>query len=91
MAINRYSLYKSFPQPIREIAPSPTDLIHVLSMGERLDNLAQKYYGDPMLVWVIMCANPEYANEFEIPFGKKVRIPYPLERVTSIWNLGKIN
>jgi nucleoid-associated protein YgaU len=70
---------------MRKIKPSNGDVLHKLKMGERIDNLAQKYYKDPTLAWVIACANPEYDNEFEIPIGATVRIPYPLQRVWDGW------
>jgi nucleoid-associated protein YgaU len=31
---------------------------HVIVAGDRLDRLAQEYYGDPRLWWVIAQANP---------------------------------
>jgi hypothetical protein len=86
MAVSRYVPNNSFvPQPIRKVVPSYTDVLHPLKMGERIDNLAYKYYKDPLLSWVIMCANPQYDNEFEIPYGVTIRIPYPLQRVFDAW------
>ena len=54
-------------------------------MGERIDNLAGKYYNDSKLGWIIMYANTEYDNEFEVPAGVNVRIPFPLQRVMDSW------
>jgi hypothetical protein len=54
-------------------------------MGERIDTLAGKYYEDPTLGWVIMSANPQYENEFDIPFGVDLRIPFPLQRIFDAW------
>jgi len=85
--MSRYLLSNDFPQPIKKIIASSSDIIHTLKMGERIDNLAQKYYNDPLMGWVIMCANPEWENEFEIPFGSKIRIPYPLQRVFDSWKI----
>jgi len=56
-------------------------------MGERIDQIANKYYNDPTLSWVIMCANPQYDNEFEIKIGDDIRIAYPLQRVFDSWML----
>lgn len=85
--MSRYLYSSDFPGPIRKILPAAEDIIHTLKMGERIDNLAQKYYADPLLAWVIMCANPEWDNEFDIPIGTKVRIPYPLQRVYDAWRI----
>lgn len=87
--INRYEIGSGFPQPVRKIIPAFTDVLHTLKMGERLDNLAYKYYQDPLLSWIIMCANPQWDNEFEIPFGTTLRIPYPLSRVMNAWQIDK--
>ena len=84
---NRYLTSTLTPQPIRKINPAYTDILHILKQGERLDNLAQKYYNDPTISWVIMCANPEWDHELEIPFGTEVRVPYPLARVFDSWNI----
>ena len=87
--ISRYSNGTGFPQPIRKIIPASTDILHPLVMGERLDNLAQKYYKDPTISWIIMCANPQWNNELAIPFGAILRIPFPLSRVLIAWGLQK--
>ena len=60
--MSRYIFSTTIPQPVRRIIPSPTDILHVLKMGERIDNLASKYYNDPTLSWVIMYANPDWDN-----------------------------
>lgn len=85
--MSRYLQNNSFPQPIRKVLPASSDIIHVLKMGERLDNIANKWYGDPLKAWVIMCANPQWDNEFEINPGDTIRIPYPLSRVFNAWKI----
>ena len=49
----------------------------------RLDKLSQKYYGNPFYDFLILYANPDYRNEFDIPDGTLIRIPFPLARVKS--------
>jgi len=56
-----------------------------------LDNVSMKYYGDPTVSWVIACANPQWMNEFEIPFGAVIRVPYPLSRVFAAWQIQDAN
>lgn len=70
-----------FIQPVRKINHSLTDIYHTLKLGENIDELANKYYKDPTLGWIIMCANSDYGMEFMIPIGTSLRIPFPLTRV----------
>lgn len=44
---------------------------------DRMDVLSQKYYEHPFGGWLIMIANPEYGDEFDIPDGTLIRIPFP--------------
>jgi phage tail protein X len=37
--------------------------------GERLDNIAMKFYGKPNFWWIIMEANPEIEDIQNIPAG----------------------
>lgn len=85
MSASRYTQSQLIPQPVRKIIPAATDILHPLKMGERIDNIAYKYYKDVTLSWVIMCANPDWDNEFEIPFNTYIRVPFPLQRVFDAW------
>jgi hypothetical protein len=49
----------------------------------RLDKLAMKYYGNPFYDFLILYANPEYVNEFDIPDNALIRIPFPLTKVKA--------
>lgn len=82
--MSRYSKYPHI-QPTRIIKPSTSDIYRVLKQYDNLDTWADEYYGDVNLSWIIMCANPEYSLEFEIPAGTRLRIPLPLERVWASW------
>lgn len=60
---------------------SQTDaFIHNYQLGDRIDLLAYKYYGDSQLWWVIMDANPKYMTPLEIPIGASLLVP-PLSAV----------
>lgn len=50
-------------------------IIHTFCNGDRLDNLAVKYYGNPQLYWVILEANPKYRCELDIKYGESLIIP----------------
>lgn len=44
--------------------------------GDRLDNLAYKYYQDARLWWILARANKLGKGDLEIPIGTQLRIPY---------------
>lgn len=48
----------------------------------RLDKLSQKYYGNPFYDFLILYANG-YMNEFDIPDGQLIRVPFPLAKAKS--------
>jgi hypothetical protein len=48
----------------------------------RLDKIANKYYGNPFYDFLILYANG-YMNEFDIPDGALIRIPFPLAKVKA--------
>jgi hypothetical protein len=51
------------------------DLYIYIRAGERLDNLADKYYKDSSLWWVIALANNIGKGTFFVPPGVRLRIP----------------
>lgn len=52
------------------------DIYVLTSDGDRLDLLADQFYGDPNLWWVISAANGELPqNSLNIPVGSQLRIP----------------
>jgi nucleoid-associated protein YgaU len=57
-----------------------SDIYIITRNNDRLDLLANNYYGDPRL-WVILAkANKLHAGTLRIPAGSRLRIPYPLDR-----------
>ena len=56
--------------------------------GERLENIAFKYYGDVSLWWIIAAGNPEVLslNSLFIPVGTEIRIPSNVSLVKSLFN-----
>ena len=66
--------------------PSPEDnrkfqtISHIWGAGDRYFKLANKYYGDPELWWVIAFFNQK-PTEFDIKAGDIIFIPTPLETV----------
>lgn len=65
-----------------EVPTSPTDIIITTSSGTRLDNLANFYYNDHTLWWVIAFSNPSIPQDsLYPPPGTKLRIPSNKEDV----------
>ena len=60
---------------IPDIEPSQYDKIHVVSEGERIDSIANAYYGDPLLWWVIAHANAMKSLPTELHPGMQIVIP----------------
>jgi nucleoid-associated protein YgaU len=48
---------------------------HQVSGNERLDTMAQRFYGDPSLWWQIADANPEIMDWTTLAAGQVLRIP----------------
>ena len=49
----------------------------------RLDKLSLKYYGNPFYDFLILYGNRIYLNEFDIPDGALIRIPFPLQKAKA--------
>ena len=59
-----------------EIPLSANDIYVLTNEGDRLDLLAQQYYGDGSLWWIISIANAELKqNSLVPPPGSQIRIP----------------
>lgn len=68
--------------PFFPISQSDSDLSEVWNLGRsRMDKLALKYYNNPFYDFFILMANPDFADQFEIPDGTLIRIPFPIDRV----------
>ena len=86
---NRYAILKkgdgtTKAMPFVKIPINSSDKYEYWRLGfSRLDKLSQKYYGNPFYDFLILYANPEYVNEFDIPDGVLIRIPFPLSKVVN--------
>jgi len=60
----------------RRVPPAPAVLEHVVRDGERLDQLAARFYGDATRSWLLLDANPEELNPFDLlrP-GRRIGVP----------------
>jgi hypothetical protein len=58
-----------------EIPPQQDDQRYQVIGPDRIDNLAQKFYGDARLWWVIAVANGIEVVPTQLNVGQKLRIP----------------
>lgn len=72
-----------------KILPTDNDLYIISDNADRLDLLANKYYGDKNLWWVIAVANNLNDASLHIGDGIQLRIPSNLSRILN--DLEKIN
>ena len=85
---DRYSVLKSVSpnelMPLVKLPVNGTDKYEYWNSNlHRYDKLAYKYYGNPFYDFLIIYANTEYINEFDIPDGALIRIPFPLSKAKS--------
>jgi hypothetical protein len=67
-----------------EIPLGELDYYLYTTQGDRYDILANTYYGDSQLWWVISIANPTQRQDSLIPeLGTQIRVPHP-SRIASI-------
>ena len=60
------------------------DIFVITQEDDRFDQLAQQYYGDAKLWWIISCSNPGLKqNSYHVPFGIQIRIP---QNITPVLN-----
>ena len=68
-----------------EIPYDENDIYVVTTTWERLDNLANKFYGNVYDYWVISLANPQTVDfgSIYIPSGVQLRIPININEIKS--------
>ena len=59
----------------RDIPMPPPSVAHTVGPGDRLDLLANRYFGDPFQYWRIADANPALAPEDILDPGAQISIP----------------
>lgn len=72
-----------------EIPLSPDDIYVITSFGDRLDLLANQYYSDVTLYWIIAIANPSSipADSLLLPAGIQLRIPLNINDILTRYNI----
>ena len=72
-----------------KIKATDNDIYIITSISDRLDLLADKYYGDKNLWWIISVANNLNDATLHLEEGRQLRIPGNIS--TIIADLQKIN
>jgi hypothetical protein len=82
--LNRF--YKNIEYP--EIPVNNSDMYIISKSTDRLDLLAQDYYNDSQLWWVISKANPDKItrDSFFINPGLQIRIPSNIEEIYNMFS-----
>lgn len=88
--MERYKLYaremkdrltnkRRFSSTFYPVIPHKDSDVYIYSKrSDKLDILAYKYYGDQTLWWVIGRTNNLGKGTLEVPPGRRLRIPYPM-------------
>jgi nucleoid-associated protein YgaU len=66
--VYRTKIYPNIPK-------SDKDIYIVTQGGDRLDTLANEFYGDSSLWWIIATANNIHDATFALPDGTTLRVP----------------
>jgi hypothetical protein len=70
-----------------EIPFNVNDIYVITTDGDRFDLLAQEYYNDSTLWWIISTANRTLSqNSLIPPPGSQIRIPGDFNRVLQLFN-----
>ena len=80
---NNKRYYKSLKYP--EIPLSANDLYVITTSGDRLDLLANEYYQDIGLWWIISTANPDVIrrDSYGLKPGLEIRIPREINQILT--------
>ena len=68
------------------IVPRADDIYIIAKEDDRLDNLANEFYEDPTLWWIIARANNIGKGSMFVEVGTQVRIPSNIESILSEYN-----
>ncbi len=79
---DKITYYRDNKYPV--IPLSTNDIYIITTSGDRFDKLAQQYYGDNTLWWIISIANSNLPqNTLYLSGGIKIRIPLNIQAILS--------
>lgn len=87
--MNGKRFYKNLKYP--DIPITSDDLYVITTVGDRLDSIAQQFYNDVRLWWVIATANPQVIrrDSYNLKPNLEIRIPGNVSLI--IKNFEKLN
>jgi hypothetical protein len=68
-----------------EIPLSPKDYYVITTAGDRYDTLAQQFYQDTSLWWIIASANNSEQGSLQVDPGVQLRIPHDKIQVINLY------
>lgn len=71
------------------IQPQDGDIYIITTYNDSLDNIAQAFYGDPSLWWVLAEANALGKGSLKVPAGIQLFIPNDFSKIEN--DLSKLN
>lgn len=83
----RYYSNTIYPQ----IEPSSNDIYIITTVSDRLDVLANDFYGDSTLYWVIAMANNLPGDSLIPEPGTQIRIPANIQSVINTYTSANTN
>jgi hypothetical protein len=84
---NRYDGKRVLLTTLYPVVPiRSTDIFIESNEMMTLDFLAQKYYKDPTLWWIIARANSLGKGSLEVPIGIQIRIPTEVDAIVQEFN-----
>jgi phage tail protein X len=75
-------VYNSVVLP--HIEPVDTDILIMTNDGDRLDLLANHYFGDASLWWIIATANNLTDIDLKLKAGTQLRIPSDVNKIADL-------
>jgi hypothetical protein len=71
-----------------EVPLSSNDIYVITTEGDSLDILAQQFYKDKSLWWILSIANSDLSqNSLYIPVGSQLRIPMDIQKILENYNV----
>jgi hypothetical protein len=70
-----------------DIAVTDNDTYVISTLGDRLDLLANDFYGDVTLWWIIASANALPGDSLYPPIGMQLRIPNDVQSVINQYKI----
>ena len=71
------AFYRYSTTMYRRVPLQDSDLYIITQAGDRLDNLANQFYGDSRLWWFLAQAN--HTNTINVEIGTRLRVPATLD------------